>query len=340
MTKPTIFAEAVTLAGKLAATGAVLPAMSPKGFSAQTAMVLKAAVAAAETTDAGWLNASPEQGDAVAAFFASLQRDSALIAAIQRGLTIPTPLHAAVAAAITNISAYQQGELRPIPVSRFTLQRRILAPATVDAMIVVTRELLALPGASALVETMLTQGCGSILDSFFHNVMADSSTPSFVASGTSATAFFADLKSLFAEVFPTGTSTSRAFFVTDPATALAVSLLTDTTGALVMGSMGLSGGLIAGIPAFVSPGWPAGKLSLFNGSRICTALDNSIGISSSDNATIEMNDAPSADAGQGVGTSAVSMFQTSASAVKISMRIAAERAVDSACAETVDCGWL
>jgi hypothetical protein len=339
--KPSLFAEAVALFGRSAAMGHPLFTKSPPGFDPRAAAVVKAAVDAQETGDAGVIGASPELGAAVFEFLTTLTPDSALMAVYNAGLVIPTPLRVRLAAAITAINARQRTEGHPAAVTRFSLQGRLLTPQPIDALAVFSTELLKVNGFAALAQKMLQLGCGAALDGYWHGTTLDSNTSSYDASGTGATAFLADLKKLFAAVFPGGTSLARAFFVCGADVALDISLLSDTTGSLIQSSMSPSGGKIIGLPAYVSPGWPGDKLSLFDGSRLAVGIDNdTMGLSASQSATIEMNDAPTQDATQGTGSSQVSMFQTSAVAIKISMAASIERAVDSACGEITGCAYI
>jgi hypothetical protein len=335
--KVSIVAEALALYGRSLAMGAPLPTAAPAGFNPKALIIAKAAVDAMQTGDSGVLGS--EGGD-IAAFYATLSPQSAFVQALRRGLLVEMPFHTAVAAAITNVSAHLRAEGRSAPVSRFALQRRVLTPQPLDALIVLSDEMLRIPGAAALVQEMLSIGAADVIDSFFHGVMTDSTTNSFDAGGTAATNLWADLKKLFAAVFPTGTSTARAFFVCDAATALAISTLNSSTGILAVPSMGLAGGLILGVPAFVSAGWPAGKLTLFNGARIAAALDDTLGMAASSEAAIAMIDNPIGDATQGTGEAQVSMFQTSSTAMILRMRAGVERMIDTAAAEVVGAAYI
>jgi hypothetical protein len=335
--KPSIVAEALALYGRSLAMGAPLPTAAPAGFNPKSLIVAKAAVDSMMTGDSGVLGS--EGGD-IQTFFTTLSPQSAFVQALRRGLLIQSPFHVAFAAAIANVSGHLRNEGHAAPVTRFSLQRRVLTPQPLDALIVASDELLKVPGASQFIQDMLSIGCANVLDSFFHNSVLSSTTASFDASGTAATNFFADLKKLFAAVFPAGTSTARGFFVMDSASALAISLLITTGGFLAVPSMGLAGGLIAGLPAFVSAGWPTGKLSLFNGERIGAGLDDTLGFAASNEAAIEMVDAPLQNAIDGTGAAAVSMFQTSSTAMILRMRAGVEMVIDSAAAEIVGAAYL
>jgi len=318
-----------------------MPSVAPKGFFPESLTVAKGAVDSLTTSDEGWLGTATPYGTAVAAYYAVLKSSSAWMAVMARELIPRVPFHRAVAAAAADATAWVLGEGAAVALSRFTLDRRLLEPRTIVALLVASRELVdgTGEGGSQLIDTMLQNAAGTMADKLFRDLTIDSSVSSIVSAGASAINAAADIRAALQAVFSAGQLATHGFWIFSVDAALAAATMVDAEGLPSMPEMGINGGMIAGLPAFVSSGWPSRTVTLFDGGQLVANTDN-IGLAVSGNAAVEMVDSnPVNDAATGQGAQMVSTFQTYGVAIKQTLRVGVERVRDTAAAEIVNVSW-
>ena len=98
--------------------------------------------------------------------------------------------------------------------------------------------------------------------------------------------------------------------------ALHLSMLVNALGQPEFPGMTMNGGTLVGLPVIVSDYIPAGTVIMVNAADVYLADDGEVMIDASREASIEMSDAPTANAVAGTGASMVSMFQTNSVAVR------------------------
>ncbi len=193
-----------------------------------------------------------------------------------------------------------------------------LTPRRVSTIIVLTRELLRVSEAQALVDRELRNGATAGVDSAFLTDLVAATTPT-VSAGSTTINVLTDVSALLAAV-PLR-STSRPAFVFDPAAAVKLSLL-QTNAVFAFPNMTPLGGKLLGIDALVSDQLPSGTALLLDASSIAAGATE-IQIDASNSADIQLDTAPNV-AGIGgspstpVPAAMTSLFQTNSTALKVS----------------------
>jgi hypothetical protein len=103
-------------------------------------------------------------------------------------------------------------------------------------------------------------------------------------------------------------------------------------------TMGVQGGTIVGLPVLVSGGQAAGKITLVDASQLVIA-SAPIELRSSDQAVLEMNDAPSHNSSTPTGASLVSMWQTNSRALLCERQFAVRVVGPNAVATITNVNW-
>lgn len=155
------------------------------------------------------------------------------------------------------------------------------------------------------------------------------------SSGSTVDAITADLKALAQSLIDLGSNLSAAVWVMHPRTALSMSVLRDSSGALAFASLGLTGGSVLGLPVIVSgsvpitAGSPGGQtiVVLLDPKKVVIADDGLATIGATSEGTIQMTDTP------GTGEQyALSLFQNHLAAILVKRYIRWARCDDSAVA--------
>lgn len=225
-------------------------------------------------------------------------------------------------------SAQFVGFGEPIPASKFSLDRETLEPSQLAALVVTTQELLRASGtlADLVFAEELARAIGQAGDVAFldpaSGPIADERPGSIThgitpisASGSTIAAVQADVKAWFAAF---GGSLQDAVIVMAPRTALALGLLTGTSGAPLFPQLGPRGGSIVGVPvlttdACLATGSPGETFAvLFDPRQVLLADDERMSVEQAKHASIQMNDAPGSGAQQ-----LVSLWQHGLTAAKV-----------------------
>jgi HK97 family phage major capsid protein len=226
------------------------------------------------------------------------------------------------------------GSAVAIPVSAGALNQNTLGMAMVGALTVVSKELLrsADPAAEATIQAMLERAAVAFLDQQFidpgiaaiSNVrpasILNSATNIVQATGSTALTVAANLATV-AGTMADNDSLGQPYWIMSRATAVKLAALRDTAGSTAFPGVRGSGGELFGIPILVSNSVPssvsAGSIiALVDASQIDVAL-GTFEVAASEQAAIEMDDAPSGDAGTPTGSQMVSMFGTDSAAIRL-----------------------
>lgn len=214
-------------------------------------------------------------------------------------------------------------EAAPIPLSKQSVEGFVLHPMKVAALVVSTREALSSldPLAEAGLQADLQNACVAALNLALlnpANAGVANASPAAITHGAPTVAATTDpvasLKSLIA-LF-TG-DLSAAVFVTDPQTAVALSMVTTTTGAFLFPEAGARGGSILGIPLIVTTDSPrsagSGIVALIDPTGIAFNVDD-VQMDVAQSTSLEMSDTPSGPSEQ------VSMWQTNSACWRVIIR--------------------
>jgi HK97 family phage major capsid protein len=318
---------------------ALMIAKSNQQWTAETpevAQVLMAAVAAGDTTTAGWASELVYNQNLTAAFLEYL-RPRTIIGRIQ-GFT-QVPFNVRWGTQTSGSTGYWVGQAKPIPVSKLGTGADTLGIAKAAGMVVLDKELImsSSPSAEVLVRNDLAKAIQQFLDVNFiapdYAAVANVNPASITngvnptaATGTAAANLRTDVQTLFSNWDSNNLSSNGAVWVMAPATARAISLMLNALGQPVFPTMTPDGGTFMGYPAVVSlssmqVGSPvAGEgnlLVLICAPEIAMADEGGVTIDASAEAAIEMLDNPTnTGAGATTATSMVSMFQTDSVALR------------------------
>jgi HK97 family phage major capsid protein len=320
-----------TLAAQIADANAHWKETSP-----EVAMVLKAAVAAGDTTTAGWASELVYNQNVAGAFLEFL-RPMTILGKIQ-GFT-QVPFNVRWGTQTGGSTGYWVGQSKPIPVSKLTTGSASLGITKAAGLVVLNKELImsSSPSAELLVRNDLAKTIANFLDTQFiapdyaavANVNPASVTNDVnptAATGTAAANLRTDAQTLFNTFDVNNLEGGGFFWVTTPKIARAMSMMLTSLGEPFFPAVTPEGGTFLGYPLIVSGaammvGSPVSGegnlLVLGHAPSIAMADEGGLTIDASEEASIEMLDNPTnSGAGATVATSMVSMFQTNSVALR------------------------
>lgn len=276
------------------------------------AMVTKAFVPAATTTDPAWAGNLVATGQGVFADFLAYLRPRTILGRFGEG-GLPAyrrvPFRVPIAAQETGGAAYWTGEGKAKPLTKFDFTQRALEPYKVATIAVATME--ALRDSSLDVDYIIRDGIANAvrarLDADFIDptkaAVAGVSPASILngaqtvaSSGTNADAVRADIVALFNLLAAANQEMSDCVFIMPTTAAIALAAM-RTLAQAEFPEMGITGGRIMGIPVIVSDYMPhdatAGAVvALVKAGDILVADAGDVEISISREATLQMSDAP------------------------------------------------
>jgi len=291
-------------------------------------MQQKAAVAAGNTTDTNW--ASPlVQYDNMASEFVALLRPQTIIGKLT-GLR-RVPFNIRFPSQSSGSSMGWVGQDAPKKVSKLQLSTNTLGFAKAAGIVVITKELamFSSPSAEELVRQDMMDAMVQFLDQQFidpgvaasANVSPASITNGLTsqnqATGTTLATFEVDAAAAMSVLIAGEIDFTRAVWVTDPYTAMKIGMLRTADGNYAFPGVTMMGGTLYGIPLVTSNAVPhsvsAGSiLALFAQPEIFLSDEGGMEIDASDQASIEMNDAPS-----GGATSLKSLWQNNLIGIRL-----------------------
>lgn len=283
--------------------------------------ILRAAVTAGTTTDADWAKPLVEYQNLSNEFIELLRPQTVLgkIDGLRRvpfNVKIPTQTQGGTVGWV--------GEGAPKPVGELKFGQTSLGMAKCAGIIVLTEELVrsSSPSAEAIVREDLTASIAQFLDAQFTdpavaevaNVSPASITNGVtpvVASGTTADALKADVRTLFAGFIAANSSPAGGAWIMTPTMALTLGMMQNPLGQTEFPGIDMNGGTFMGLPVIVSnniaaepgdagpPVIPAGeRIILVKASEILLADDGGVTLDVSREASLQMNDSPAAGATQ------------------------------------------
>jgi HK97 family phage major capsid protein/HK97 family phage prohead protease len=279
-------------------------------LSVDVPAILKAAVGGGTTTDATW--ASPLVAfQVMASEFIELLRPATIIGRIPGLRRVPFNIQMPRTTAGSTVGWV--GELAPKPVSAMAFDTVTLRWAKAAGIVVLTDELVRFsnPAAEAVVRQDLIEAMAQFLDRQFvdpsvaaiANVSPASVTNGVTpvtASGTTAAAFRADVKALFAALFAANLSSVGGVWIMTQTQALALAIMQNALGQAVFPDIRADGGTLLGYPVITSENIPATGSSPVDGFPIIFALareimladDGQVVIDASNQASVNMDTAP------------------------------------------------
>lgn len=298
---------------------AALAFASSRWGGSQSETIAKAAVPAMPAGDAI---------DSQARDFLGLVREASLpgkLTGLRR-----TPFGVRLLKLTAGARGYFVGSGKAIPLSRPVVEGATLLPLKVGAIIVTTKENFqtsANPDAlENLLQTDLLAANSAALDQAFidpSNAGTADVTPASITYGATTIVASGDLPhDIEALIRAFAGDLSTAYFVADPGTATRIGLTTGSDGSSLYPDAGPRGGSIAGIPLVTSREVPSssegGLLVLVDPTGISFNLTELV-VELSDQATLEMSDAPAGSSTAVVAASSVSpvsLFTTNSVALK------------------------
>jgi len=229
-------------------------------------------------------------------------------------------------------TAYWVGEGKAIPVTSMDFMDVTLTSLEIDALAAITKKLLreSSPAAEMLVRDGLVQAARQKIDTTFLSTSAavNGVSPAGLlnglaagsASGVDADALRADIAALYAGFIAAKNATGLSW-VMGPSLAKQISLMRNALGQREFPDLSQNGGTLEGDQVVVGDNVGDGDFILLKPSDIYKIGYRGIAVSISDQATIEMADDPTGDAGTPTAQSKqmVSMFQSNSVAIKVTM---------------------
>jgi HK97 family phage major capsid protein len=286
----------------------------------EVALVLKAAVSAGTTSATTWAAPLVQYQD-MAAEFIELLRPRTILGKMTGVRRVPFNIR--IQRQTAGVTGSFVGEGQPKPVNALAFDNITLTWAKAAVIVVLTDELVRFsnPSAEALVRADMIAGISTYLDRRFidptfagvANVSPASITNGITprqSTGSTVAAITADVKAVMTAYANANQDLSSAAWVMAPKTALALSLIRNLDDEFVFPTINVNGGSWFGFPVITSNavglgGSPTDNfIALIDQSEVLLADDGGISIDMSQEASIEMNDAPT-----GGATSLVSLWQ-------------------------------
>lgn len=237
-------------------------------------------------------------------------------------------------------SASWVGEGKPKPLSKGTFSTATIDFAKVAVISVLTKEEVRFPSINAqtkvrndLVNAIVARIDTDLVDPAnlgTANVKPASITANIVATTPSATTFVGvanDLRTMINAMLAANSQVNSLVLIASQKLALSLSLMRSSLGMRLFPDLTMYGGFLEGIPVIVSEaitsvGSPStGMLIALNAADLFLADDGVVSVDSSDQASLEMSDAPTQDGTTGGGASMVSLFQTNMLAIRAEREI-------------------
>jgi capsid protein len=267
-------------------------------------------------------------GGGIGTWPATLQRQSAMMRMIEDASFVRGRLNEQVAVTTRAAIGYVVGEGRALPLSPVEMRNVTLVPARCAALVVVSdtqlRDLSS--GGQAALNRTIRDAVARVIDSAFIDMIVSTGTPSFPASGSTASACWSDLRQALLEVSASGTG--QIYAIASPAVGAMLATLATTDGAQVFSAAPSE---VANFPLLISEGAPAGEIIFVNASQVAADATPIVPVGTTQS-SIEMSDAPTHNSTTPTPTTLVSLWQTNAVGLGCQAWIAAQPLNDSAVA--------
>jgi len=245
------------------------------------------------------------------------------------------PFNVGIAGQTSGGEGYWVGEGKAKPLMNFTFDRTPLGFSKVAAISAISEELIRFssPSAETLIRNALRNALVARLDKDFvdpakalvANVSPASITNGVVpltSSGSTADDVRNDIKALLSAFVSSNQDVTNVVLITTPAVGLSLALMRNALGQPEFPGSSRTGGTLEGLPLIVSQhahtAAAGDMLIAANADAIALADDGQVTVDASREASLEMSDAPTGDAGAAtpVATSLVSMWQTNSLALR------------------------
>lgn len=272
----------------------------------------KAAVAAGTTTDSSWAGPLVQYNDMESEFI-ELLRPMTILGKLTQLNKVPFNIR--MARQLTGVSGSFVGEGAPKPVGRQTYDNVTLGWAKAAVIVVMTDELVRFssPNAETRARDDMAKGIATYLDRRFidpaYSGVANVSPASITntarriqMTGITTAAFDTAVASAMTEFTSSSLDPSTAVWIMSPAVALKLSMVRNTDGTPTYPAINMFGGAWYGLPAVVSASMSASgspaeqQIALVVQDEVLLADDGGVTIDMSTEASVQMNDAPSAGA--------------------------------------------
>lgn len=315
---------------------------------------LKTAVAAGTTSDAAWAGPLVYNQSLVNEFVEYL-RPQIIIGKMSGFRRVPFNVRYPTQTSGSTVGWVGQGAAKPV--SALVFSSGSLGFAKAAGIVVVTQELARFSSPSA--ELLIRDDLGSQMIQFLDTQFIDPSvaavanvSPASVLNGATnvkqATAVWSSYANVVADVAPFLATFAAndismdgtMYWVMTPATALALSMVLFTGGnSFAFADLNIGGGTFFGIPVIVSNSVPhstsAGAiLALVKASEVFLADDGAVAIDVSQEASLQMDGAPTQSSATPTASQVVSLWQTN------SIGIRAERVINWQRRRTYGVGYI
>jgi HK97 family phage prohead protease len=322
------------------------------GSDSEVAAFYKANVPAGTTITGNWAAnlVGAETGGAAVAAFLEYLRPRTILGRFGTG-GVPAlrsiPFHVPIITQTGAGAGYWVGEAKAKPLTSFNFTRTTLSPLKVANICVLTMENVRFsnPSSDAIVRDQLVAALAARLDTDFINpsktavanvspASITNGAASIVSTGDDADAIRLDIRSLLAKFNAANNPVTSGVFITTSACAQALAMMVNPLGQQEFPTMGATGGTIYGMPVIASDYVPSAIVVLVNATDIFLGDDGGFQVDTSQEASLEMSDAPTGDSGAPTGTSLVSLWQTN------SVGVRAERIINWMRARTQSVAYL
>jgi len=308
--------------------GNVIKALSYLGASTGEDIAMKTAVAAGTTSDTTWAAPLVQYQDMQSEFIELLRPQTILgrLDSLRR-----VPFNVRLPRQTSGASSQFVGEGSPSPVNKPQFDNVTLPWAKASTIVVITAELARMsnPAAEALVRQDLIDGCAQYLDKRLidpaypgvANVSPASLTNGVTpqqASGATLAAVDADVRAIMTTFANAEHNLGTGVWVMSASLAIRLSMMRTNQDTKAFPDLTIKGGSFYGLPVIVSnnvvgSGSPGDQfLILIDQNEVLLADDGQMMIDVSTEASVQMNDAPSAGA-----QSLVSLWQNGLLGVKV-----------------------
>jgi len=298
----------------------------------------KAAVAAGDTTTDAYAEELVNYRDITSAFIDNLRVMPLIDQFGANGVPDLTrvPFNARVPKQTDGFAGGWAGEKAPAAVSAAAFDQVTLDHHSCYGLAVISQQLLRFgdPSAEAKIEMDISKAVTNAVDTTFVDpaaaavagVSPASITESVVGTGSAgATAanFRTDWRVLMDAFFAANNGAARFVAIMQHKTANEIAMLQSALDDPLFGNMSFMGGVLYGVPVIVSDAVTAGDIILIDASSILIADDRAVSIDISDQATVTMDDVPSADVTAAVGAaqSVQSLWQNGLVGIKASRMV-------------------
>lgn len=272
----------------------------------------KAAVAAGTTSDASWAGPLVQYNDMESEFI-DLLRPRTILGKLTQLHQVPFNIR--MARQLTGVSGSFVGEGLPKPVGKQTYDNVTLGWAKAAVIVVMTDELVRFssPNAEVRARDDMIKGIGTYLDQRFvdpaYSGVANVSPASITngarrvqSTGSTLAAIDTDVANVMQEFSASNIDPSTAVWVMPMQTALKLSMKRTSQDEAAFPGITMQGGTWYGLPVVTSSAMSASgspaeqQIALITQDEVLFADDGGISIDMSTEASVQMNDAPSAGA--------------------------------------------